>query len=292
MERSQERLAILAKIDELERARLFDRDVEDDPPTIPIEPGTVDYTGKKLSTRIAAEFANQVAKHHFDKCIKKGALIIKEVRGLENYLAVADEGAMITCNHFHPFDNYAVFKSIERSLGRKRLYKLIREGNYTSFPGLYGYFFRHCNTIPIPSKSAAVREMMQAVGTLLKRGEKILVYPEQGMWWNYRKPRPMKDGAFFFAARAMVPVVPFFITMEDTEDLDADGFPIQAYTVHILPAIRPQAGTSMRENIRNMRKANEDAWKAVYEDFYGVPLCYLDPEKTNETETEECSTSQ
>ena len=290
MEKSAERLRILEKIEELERARLFDRDVEDDPPTVPIEPGAVDYTGQKLSTRIASEIANQVAKHHFDRCIKKGELIIREVRGLENYLAVAEQGAIITCNHFHPFDNYAVFKPIEKNLGRKRLYKIIREGNYTSFPGLYGYFFRHCNTIPIPSKSVAAREMMQAVGALLNRGEKILVYPEQGMWWNYRKPRPMKDGAFFFAAKAMVPVVPFFITMEDTDIIDGDGFPRQAYTVHILPAIFPSEKASMRANIRDMRAANEAAWKAVYEEFYGVPLAYLEP--NTEEATEECSTSQ
>ncbi len=290
MEKSQARLDILAKIEELERARLFDRDVENDPPTVPIEAGTVDYTGKKLSTRIKREFANQVAKHHFDRCIKNGALVIKEVRGMENYLAIADKGALITCNHFNPFDNYAVFKPIEKALGRKRLYKIIREGNYTNFPGLYGFFFRHCNTLPIPSKSAAAREMMQAVSELLARGEKILIYPEQAMWWNYRKPRPMKDGAFYFAAKAMVPVLPFFITMEDTDALDGDGFPIQAYTVHMLPAIYPDEKKSMRENIREMRSANEAAWKEVYEAVYGVPLSYLPPKDT-EKECEECSTS-
>ncbi len=286
MEKSEERLAILAKIEELERAGLFDRDVEADPPTIPIEPGTVDYTGKKLSTRIASEFANYVAKSHFDKCIRKGQLIIKEVKGLENYLAVQESGAIITANHFNPFDNYAVFKAIEKPLGRKRLYKLIREGNYTSFPGLYGFFFRHCNTLPIPSKSSAAREMMTAVTALLKRGEKILIYPEQGMWWNYRKPRPLKDGAFYFAAKAMVPVVPFFITMEDTETIGADGFPLQAYTVHILPAIHPSENVSTRENIRDMRCKNQQAWKDVYEEVYGLPLVYLCDEK----EQEECST--
>ena len=274
MERSAERLRILEKIEELERARLFDRDVEDDPPTVPIEPGTVDYTGKKLSTRIASEIANQVAKHHFDRCIKKGELIIREVRGLENYLAVAEQGAIITCNHFHPFDNYAVFKPIEKSIGRKRLYKIIREGNYTSFPGLYGYFFRHCNTLPLSADHRAFRELREAIGVLLGRGEKILIYPEQGMWWNYRKPRPLKSGAFHFAAKENAPVLPFFLTMEDTDRIGADGFPIQAYTVHILPAIEPDPTLTARENAERMCELNYEAWKQTYEQFYGIPLTY------------------
>ena len=35
-------------------------------------------------------------------------------------------------------------------------------------------------------------------------GEKVLVYPEQSMWWNYRKPRPLKSGAFKFAISSIV----------------------------------------------------------------------------------------
>ena len=274
MEQSLERLLVLERIKEYEKKGYFDRDVENDPPTTPLKPGQVDYTLKKLSSKISSEIANRVAKNYFDKLIKEGQLIIKEVRGLENYLSVADKGAMITCNHFNAFDNYAVFKAIERSLGRKRLYKVIREGNYTSFPGLYGYFFRHCNTLPLGSNIAVLRELMVAVDTLLKRGEKILIYPEQGMWWNYRKPRPMQEGAFALAVLNKTPIVPFFITMEDTDVMDGDGFPVQAFTVHILPAIYPDPSLPLPARKEKMRKENYEAWVQVYEEFYGIPLIY------------------
>ena len=287
MEKSKERLTILQKIAELERRGHFDQDVENDPPTRPIQPGEVDYTGKKWTTRVVTEVANQVAKRYFDGCIKRGELIIKEVRGMENYRAVADRGVMITANHFHPFDNYAIFKVIEKDLGRKRLYKIIREGNYTSFPGLYGFFFRHCNTLPLPSNLAVWREMLQGVSELLERGEKILIYPEQGMWWNYRKPRPLKAGAFQFAVKANVPVLPMFLTMEDTDRLDGDGFPIQAYTVHILPAIFPSPEKKAREEIKRLCVENYNAWKEVYEKVYGIPLTYT----TEGKEVGPCSTS-
>lgn len=274
MERSLERLMVLERIKEYEKNGWFDKDVENDPPTTPLQPGKVDYTLKKLSSKISSEIANHVAKRYFDKLIANGQLVIKEVRGLENYLAIADRGAVITCNHFNAFDNYAVFKCIEKSLGRKRLYKIIREGNYTSFGGLYGYFFRHCNTLPLGSSVAVLRELMVAVDTLLKRGEKILIYPEQGMWWNYRKPRPLKEGAFRFAAKSSAPVVPAFITMEDTDVIGGDGFPIQAYTVHFLPAIFPEEGKTVKENCNIMKEKNFNAWKEVYEQTYGIPLTY------------------
>lgn len=272
-EKSPDRVAIVEKIALYEKNGWFDRDVEDDPPTRPIEPGEVDYTLKKLSNKIASEIANRYAKRFFDKLIKKGELIIEEVRGIENYRSVKG-GALITSNHFNPYEQYAVFKSIERELGKKRLYKVIREGNYTSFPGLYGYFFRHCNTLPLASNHTALREFMDAVGVLLERGEKILIYPEQAMWWNYKKPRPLKDGAFRLAAKNNSPIIPFFLTMRDSDRIGGDGFPIQAYTVHILPPIFPDPEKSIRENTEIMKNKNFELWKEVYESTYGIPLSY------------------
>ena len=273
-EKSSDRLVILERIAELERKGLFDQDVENDPPTRPIAPGEVDYLGKKWTTRVKTRIANRVAKKYFDGCIERGELVIKAVHGIENYLSVADGGAMITCNHFNPFDNYAVYKVIEPYLGKKRLYKVIREGNYTSFGGLYGFFFRNCNTLPLCTSIAVWREMLGAVATLLKRGEKSLIYPEQGMWWNYRKPRPLKSGAFQFAVKAGVPVLPMFISMEDTDRVGADGFPIQAYTVHVLPPIYPDPTKSSKENIKRMCEENYQVWKETYETVYGEPLTY------------------
>lgn len=271
---AKSRLAAAERIRALEAQGIFDQDVEADPPTAPLMPGQVDYTHRKLSTKIASEFANQVAKAFYDHRIAKGELVIEEVRGMENYLAVADRGVMITCNHFHPNDNYAVFKPIEKSLGRKRLWKIIREGNYTSFPGLYGYFFRHCNTLPLASNLTVFKELLHAVGELLQRGEKILIYPEQAMWYNYRKPRPLKNGAFHFAAKAGAPVLPVFITMRDTNRFDADGLPIQGYTLHYLPPIFPDPAKRTSVNIKELCDKNFAAWKDCYEREYGIPLTY------------------
>lgn len=272
------------RIEEYERLGLFDKDINDDPPTRPLKAGEVDYTLKKVSTRIASKIANKVGERHFEKMLKRGDVILKEIRGQNNLDAVKDMGALITCNHFSVFDNYAVYKSLLPILQKRDLYKIIREGNYTSFKGLYGYLFRHCNTLPLSSSLSCMKELMQAMHLLFARGEKILIYPEQGMWHNYKKPRPLKIGAFRFAAKENVPVLPIFITLEDTYIESKDGEPVFEYTVHILPAIFPDSSKNLRECSEEMCKKNYELWKETYESFYGTKLEY-----TTEGEVRICS---
>ena len=114
---------------------------------------------------------------------------------------------------------------------------------------------------------------------LLKRGEKVLVYAEQAMWWNYKKPRPLTNGAFTFAVKSNVPVLPVFITMEDSDTIGNDGFPIQEYTIHISPAIYPDESKTEKQNVVEIRDKNYEIWKNIYEKFYGIPLEYLPEEK-------------
>jgi 1-acyl-sn-glycerol-3-phosphate acyltransferase len=84
----------------------------------------------------------------------------------------------------------------------------------------------------------------------------------------------MQDGAFTLAVKNKAPIVPIFITMEDSNVLDGDGFPVQEYTLHILPAIYPDKTLSFAEAKEKMRKENYEAWVKVYEDFYKKPLVY------------------
>ena len=272
--RAPDRLKVLEKIRRLEKEKKFDVDVEDDPETIILTPNKVDYLSKKFSTRFWTKIANCVATNYYEKQIKKGNFIIKEVKGLENFKEVKG-GAFITCNHFHPNDNYAIWRSIKGEFKRgKRLYKVIREGNFTNFKGLFGFMFRHCNTLPLSSNTETMKNFLKAVETLINRGEKILIYPEQAMWWNYKKPRPLKNGAFKFSAKYSAPVIPSFITVEDSGRVGADGFEIFAYTVWFMPAIYPKSELTVKQNIEYLKEENFKVWKELYEKVYGIPLKY------------------
>ncbi len=282
IQKSPDRVEILKKIEELEREGRFDVDPEEDPPTIPLEADDIDYLRKKHSSKIKAKIADAMALQFFDSLVEDDKLIIKNVYGTENLRSIkSTTGAIVTCNHFNPLDSMTVEKifRLTKKQRRQRMYKVIREGNYTNFPGFYGFLMRNCYTLPLSQNKSTMVEFLKAVDTILQKGNYILVFPEQSLWWNYRKPKPLKPGAFKLAARNNVPVLPIFITMEDTENIGEDGFPIQAYTVNIEKPIYPNENLSQKENEKMMLEKNSEVWKEVYEDFYKIPLEYTTIEK-------------
>ncbi len=284
--RDQGRLAILEKIAKYEREGKFDQDVEEDPPTRQLKPGEVDYLGKKMSSKLLCKIAYSRARRFVFDLMDRGDLIIKEIRGLEHFSKL-ETGAVITCNHFNAFDSFAIQMAYEESGHKEKnrvFYRIIREGNYTSFPGFYGFLMRHYNTLPLSSNRKVMKEFVRATDTLLKEGHFVLIYPEQSMWWNYRKPKPLKEGGFYFAAKNRVPVLPCFITMRDSDRIGEDGFPIQEYTIHIGAPIHPEEGVSVGLNTQRMLDENYRVWKEIYEREYGIPLCYTT--ETPETEDE------
>ena len=281
-EKDPQRLAIIAKIEEFERQGIFDKDVEDDPPAPVLMPGVCDYKQKKLSTRIKAKFVFRLARNYLKKMQKNNALRVKAIYGLEN-LDELRSGAVLTCNHFSPMDSFLMQIAYEKSKASKKrkLFRIIREGNYTNFPGFYGKLMRNCNTLPLSSNMTALKECFDAVEYHLKNGHLVLVYAEQSMWWNYRKPKPLKNGAFHFACKANVPVVPFYIAQEDTEDIGDDGFPVQEYTIFIGEPIEPNESLSLPVRADKMMSTNEKWSKRMYEQFYNTPLTYLCDEEKN-----------
>lgn len=272
--KSESKLALLAHIEELEREGRFSEDAEENPPAPVLMPEDINYLPRSLKSKTQTKYAFKVARWFVNMLIKKKQLIIKEYKGIENLEKVAD-GAVITCNHFNAFDSFAIQLAFEQGkLKKKKMYRVIREGNYTGFPGFYGVLMRHCNTLPLSSNFKTMEKFIAAVDRVLEKNQFVLVYPEQGMWWNYRKPRPLQKGAFTFAARNNKPVLPVFITMEDSDVLDDDGFYVQEYTVHFCEPIYPDPNKKRAQNACEMRDKNYEAWKSVYEQTYGEKLTY------------------
>lgn len=139
----------------------------------------------------------KVARTFLNKIIENKQLIIKDVIGTEHMDALTS-GAVITCNHFNAFDSFAMQIAYEKSkqCKKRRLYRVIREGNYTNFPGFYGMLMRNCYTFPLSSNRDTMKKFLSSMDTVLQHGDFMLVYPEQSMWWNYRKPKPLKKGAY------------------------------------------------------------------------------------------------
>lgn len=271
---SKEKQELLNRIKEYEEKGMFDIDVNDDPVAPTLLPEQTDYLCKKFSNKMKRKIANFIADNYFKNLIKKDILIIDKIENEELLKEALKNGTIITCNHFSPFDNYIVFHCIRKYLPKKYLYKIIREGNYTNFPGLYGFFFKHCNTLPLSSNIHTMKLFLSAIKKLLKDGESILIYPEQALWWNYRKPRPFKVGAFKLAFKNNVPILPLFISMEDDKKLDDDGYPLQRHTLHVMPLIYPDKSLNEKEGSEKLLNDTYNKYKEKYEEVYKEKLIY------------------
>lgn len=275
---AEDRLKVLQNIAYNERNGLFNKDVEADAPTVPIDVDKLDLLNAKWTNKLISMFANRAGKKFFKKYLTEPKVIYKGTTGL-HHLEGFDGGAMVTCNHCHIFDNFASYLALKEHFKSRRyiLHKVVREGNY-SYPGLIGYLMRHCNTLPVQeTDKTSIRVTMEtsrAITTLLQRKKQILIYPEQAMWWNYKKPRPFKRGAFHFAAKNNAPIIPFFITLKDTDIMGKDGFLVQEFTVNIHPIIYPDPQNTVSQNLDMMMTKNFQLWKETYERVYGIPLEY------------------
>lgn len=270
----EDRVKVLKKIEELEYNGTFDIDVEDDPETYPLLPEDIDYLRSKPVSKLKANISYMLANKFVKNEIKKGNLIIKEIKGLENLKEIKDTGAIITCNHFNPYDSFAVEVAIKDTFKHKRIYRVIREGNYTNFPGFYGFLFKNCYTLPLSSNGETMIKFYRSVTKLLEKKELIFICPEQSMWWNYKKPKPLKNGAYHLAVKNNVPIIPIFITLTESNKLGEDEFPIMEYHINIGKVIYPDKSLKGKDAINKMRDENFLIWKNIYEDFYNKPLEY------------------
>ena len=270
-ERSPERLKILERIAELEHlgGDSFYIDVEDDPSGHELRPDEVDYLRKKPISKIKTLGARAMAAV-LQPLVRKDLQIT--VEGEEN-LAGIDGAAIITSNHFSIFENIAVKEVADRVQGKHRFYRVIKGLNFFQ-PGWVGFLMKNCDTLPLSKNLKTLRLFEAALERILAKGGLVLVYPEQAMWWNYRKPRPPKAGAYHYAAKFEVPIIPCFVTMEDTEVPDGYGFPKQTYTIHVMPPLYPDPQKTNRENERTMQADNYRLCLEKYREVYGVECKY------------------
>ena len=195
-----------------------------------------------------------------------------EVLGIEKLKALKG-GVIITSNHFNPLDSFCPRKVTRKAFG-KVPYIVVQDTNL-AMPELLGYLFNHLDMIPIKkSPNYILKRFMPEMKRLLNKGECVLIYPEEEMWFNYRKPRPCKRGTYMFAAQAGVPVVPVFVEMIDMDEPDNDQFNQVRYVVHVLDPIFPEIDKSERENSKRMAEQDYAEKKAAYESAYGKKLDY------------------
>lgn len=224
---------------------------------------------KKLSYFIKNKIANKTVKK-----ISKELYPDIIINGLEK-LDSADlsKGAIITSNHFNPLDSYNVRKIVEVKL-HKKLYIVVQDTNL-AMPGFLGFLFNNIEIIPLSkSPNYIIKKFIPELKKILAKGNIVLIYPEEEMWFNYRLPRPCKRGAYQFAHELDVPIISCFVKMIDTNITDNDEFNKVKYEVSIIKVIYPEVNESIRSDSKKMAEVDYEARKKAYEDAYNKKLNY------------------
>ena len=268
---SPDRAAVLRRIRQNERlgGDFFFRDVEDDPPSRTLLPDDVDYLHETVRFKVNGGLTRVVentAKFVFRRKLRMSVIGEENLKGING-------GAIFTANHFAVTDNLAIKNAADSVPGKHRMYKLVKEGNYF-MPGVIGWLLKYCDTLPLSGSVHTMKKLDEAISRILKNGDFILIYPEQAMWWNYRKPRPYKIGAFWYAAKNGVPVVPCFTAiLPKTGDNIFEPDNIR-YETHIMKPIYPDPALKISERATAMMEENYRVCCEEYEKIYGEELVY------------------
>lgn len=185
------------------------------------------------------------------------------------------QGAVITSNHFNPLENTIIRKMTEKL--HKRLYIVSQDTNF-GMTGLVGFMLNNVDIIPLNTSIEYLgRTFPRLIKQTVDAGNYVLIYPEEEMWFNYRKPRPFKRGTYYYAAKANVPVISCFVELHDLKSFEPNAkgkiHRVQA-TLHILPVIFPDPQKSARDNSVWMMQKDYEQKKDAYEKAYGKKLTY------------------
>ncbi|MBR5923667.1 MAG: 1-acyl-sn-glycerol-3-phosphate acyltransferase [Clostridia bacterium] len=185
-------------------------------------------------------------------------------------------GVIITSNHFSPLEN-TIIRYLNRKIGRKKLNIICQVTNF-AMSGPIGFLMNYADTVPISTQPRYLaRDFLSVMREkLVIKGESVLLYPEQEMWFNYRKPRPPKAGAYFYAAKLNVPIISCFVEMNDTglPDGKSGRFSKVRHKLHVLGVIYPDGEKTTKENVETMASEDYRLKKECYEAAYGKKLNY------------------
>lgn len=189
-----------------------------------------------------------------------------DFHGLENLAGIG--AGIVTSNHFNPLEN-TVVRAALRQTGRRHL-AIVSETTNLAMTGPVGFLMRYSDTIPITTESDYMgRTFPKLLQRELDQQRLILIYPEQEMWFNYRKPRPPKRGPYYYAARFNVPIISCFVSMTDLGQPDNDQFNQVRYTCQVRKPIYPDPTLSIRDNSLRMMATDWQQKLVAYQQAYG-----------------------
>jgi len=273
MEKDKERLAVIENIKRAVSNETFNVKVENDDPVVTDEQRediVLNYDifyhslSKKIKRILARRIVNNYTKFFNGDTEIFGIDKLKDIKG----------GAIITCNHFNVMDS-TIIRKLMMDLKREKKLAIVIEESNIFLPGKFNLLTNNCNTIPLSSSRLYMKnKFYPAMKKRLNDGDWILIYPEEEMWFNYKKPRPLKPGAYHFAIKYNVPIISCFIEMREKDEYDDNGFRKIKFILHIMGVINPEENSSNQGLKEKLMNEDYNLKVKAFEEAYGKKLNY------------------
>lgn len=128
--------------------------------------------------------------------------------------------------------------------------------------GIGGLVMKAGGNLPFGLALSNYKALNDSITYLLNKKCYINFHPEQSLWPKYRKPRPFKPGAFFYASSNKVPVIPVFLCFRDHK---RNKPRVSAF---VGTPIYPKENLSRKENEKMMLNAGQNQFIKMYNNFY------------------------
>lgn len=212
-----------------------------------------DIGKKRVKSKIDRYFANIL----INKKTKEIGKYIK-INGIENALDLKGQSFIITANHFSPYDSLIV-RYLTNKIGYKNKLSIVINETNLFMGGSLGKIIRSIDVLPYAHDLEYLGKIFNPHLTkVIEKGNIILIYPEQEMWLDYPYARPLMPGAYHYATKLNVPILPLFVTFKKNEAGET------IYTINVGKPLYPDQALSLSDNKEIMMQKDYSFKRSVY----------------------------
>ena len=172
------------------------------------------------------------------------------------------KGYYVYCNHVLPYD--PIILPVKTQPWKAML--IISGHELFSIGGIVNWLVKHFYAIPIPNQDAEMAKNYEnCLSYHIKKGHRVLIYPEAHIWPYYNGIRPFKPVSFKYAVNDNAPIVVATTTFKQRKG-NKKPKPI----IYLDGPFYPDETLSVHDRVNDLRNRAYEAmkWRAGQEDNY------------------------
>lgn len=186
-----------------------------------------------------------------------------KIRGRKNLRKRGKSGAIIISNHVALLDELMIKQAVF-----SHIYYVA--GSHNNKKSFAGYTLKILGLMPLSNLFSNQKNLNKAIETHLADKKYVYVAPEQAMWRGYKKLRPFKNGAFYYAVKNDVPVIPMVALIKDPNGWDKLVGRKFRVTLEILPPQFINKSLPQKEAIEELNNRCHTVLVKRMNEFYGT----------------------